>query len=66
MTVRWRYLGASAAEAGWSGEFAAREDAETWLSERWAELADEGVEAVELVDDGREVFRMSLRPAADA
>jgi hypothetical protein len=66
MTVRWRYLDASANETGWSEEFAAQGDAEAWLSERWAELADSGVDAVELVDDGREVFRMSLRPAADA
>lgn len=66
MTVRWHYLEASGVEAGWSEEFAVREDAEAWLTERWAELADSGVDAVELVDDGRGVFRMSLRPAADA
>ena len=32
MTVRWRYLDASASEAGWSEDFADREEAEGWLA----------------------------------
>jgi hypothetical protein len=37
-------------------------DAETWLGESWRELADAGVDAVVLLEDGREVYGpMSLR-----
>jgi hypothetical protein len=31
-------------------------DAETWLGETWRELVDAGVDAVVLLDDGREVY----------
>ena len=31
-------------------------DAETWLGEIWRELLDAGVDAVVLLDDGREVY----------
>jgi hypothetical protein len=31
-------------------------DAETWLGEIWQQLAEAGVEAVVLLEDGREVY----------
>jgi hypothetical protein len=31
-------------------------DAETWLGEIWRELLDAGVDAVTLLEDGREVY----------
>jgi hypothetical protein len=31
-------------------------DAETWLGETWRELLDAGVDAVVLLEDGREVY----------
>jgi len=37
-------------------EFPTRGDAESWLGEAWAELAEEGVDAVTLFEDGREVY----------
>jgi hypothetical protein len=65
MTARWRYLDAAGMEAGRSDEFTDREAAEAWLTERWAELVEAGVDAVELVDGDNAAFRMSLRPAED-
>jgi hypothetical protein len=59
--VRWRYLDASGAPSGSSDEFGDRESAEAWLGETWAELLDEGVEAVELVEGDRVRYRMGLR-----
>jgi len=37
-------------------EFPTRGDAESWLGEEWADLADEGVDAVILFEGGREVY----------
>ena len=31
-------------------------DAESWLGERWRDLADEGVVQVTLLEDGRKVY----------
>ena len=31
-------------------------DAETWLGETWRELLDAGIDAVVLLEDGREVY----------
>ena len=31
-------------------------DAETWIGEIWRELLDSGVDAVVLIEDGREVY----------
>lgn len=61
----WRYLDASGAEVALSGEAAAefagarfpsQADAESWIGETWAELADAGVVAVTLLDLDREVY----------
>ena len=44
--------------------FHSQADAETWVGEIWAELLEEGVHAVTLVNDGRKVYGpMSLHPA---
>lgn len=44
--------------------FHSQADAETWVGEIWAELLDEGVHAVTLVNEGRKVYGpMSLHPA---
>ena len=46
--------------------FAAQGDAESWLGETWRELADAGVSAVTLLEDGREVYGpMSLDPPTE-
>lgn len=37
-------------------EFASRAEAETWLGEHFADLADDGVAAVTLFEGDREVF----------
>lgn len=37
-------------------EFPTRGDAESWLGEAWAELADEGIDAVTLYEGDREVY----------
>ena len=60
MSVRWRYLDADGADAGASEPFESREHAEAWLVTGWEDLADAGVDTVALVDDGAELYRMSL------
>lgn len=37
-------------------EFPTRSDAESWVGEFWAELAEEGVDAVTLFEGDREVY----------
>ena len=60
MSWVWLYLGADGEPLGDDGppapSFGAQGDAETWLGETWRELADAGVTAVTLLDDGREVY----------
>jgi hypothetical protein len=36
--------------------FPTQGDAETWLGEIWRELLDAGVDAVVLLEDGREIY----------
>ncbi len=44
--------------------FPSQSDAESWLGERWRELADVGVDAVTLAHEGAVVYGpMSLRAA---
>ncbi|WP_121250872.1 hypothetical protein [Nocardioides ferulae] len=41
----------------WSGErFASQADAESWVGEFWAELAEQGVDAVTLFEHDRQVY----------
>jgi len=67
----WRYLDESGAEVppaevsggGDGSGFLTQSDAESWLGERWRALAEAGVDAVVLLEDGREVYGpMSLHP----
>jgi len=63
----WRYEnsdGETVAPAGApAGEaFPTQADAETWIGEIWRELLEAGVDAVTLLEDGREVYGpMSLQ-----
>lgn len=63
----WRLEGVDGNEVGIAGElgeqrFASQADAESWVGEIWAELAEQGVEAVTLFELDRQVYGpMSLR-----
>ncbi len=63
----WRLEDADGAEVTVPDEyadqrFASQGDAESWVGEVWAELAEHGVEAVTLFEHDREVYGpMSLR-----
>ena len=58
----WTYLDDSGDEVGRSERFADSESAEAWISTAWRDLAERGVEQVELVDRIRErpMYRMGL------
>ena len=69
MPWTWRFEDGSGGAVEVPGEYAGQEftaqgDAESWLGEVWRELADEGVDAVRLFEDGRDVYGspMSLHP----
>lgn len=51
MAWRWTYD-----TGGHSADFPAQADAEAWLGEGWRELLDDGVRAVTLHEDDREVY----------
>mgnify|MGYP001259419494 CR=1 FL=1 len=64
MAWTWRYHGedgapTEAAEPP-AESFTSRGDAESWLGENWAELAETGVATVTLVEGDREVYTMPL------
>ncbi len=64
----WTYLDADGAALTGSGlpttEFPSQSEAENWFGETWRELADAGVDAVNLYHDGELVYGpMSLRAA---
>ena len=57
----WRLEDAAGAEVTLEGElagqrFANQADAESWVGEIWADLAEEGVDAVTLFEHDREVY----------
>ncbi len=57
----WRLEGADGAEVTVEGDlagqrFASQADAESWVGEFWAELAEVGVDAVTLFEHDREVY----------
>jgi hypothetical protein len=65
MAWTWKYYGPDGdlVDGLDPGRFSTQADAETWLGQTWAELADEGVASVSLYEDGREVYGpMSLNP----
>ena len=61
MSWVWVLLDGAGSETGHSEEFPDREAAEAWLGERWADLAESGVQEVSLTGGGVEAYRMSLR-----
>ena len=62
MAWRWRYDGTAGAELG--DEFPSQADAEAWLGDHWRDLQAEGISAVTLLEDDRDVYGpMSLDPA---
>ena len=58
----WTYLDDVGNEVGRSERFADPEAAEDWMGVAWPDLAERGVEHVELVDRTRDrrVYRMGL------
>jgi hypothetical protein len=56
MAWTWRYESIGATEPVRSEEFPTQGDAESWIGETWRELAAEGVEAVTLFEDDRDVY----------
>ncbi len=52
----WRYVSSARPEAGHSEEFPTQGDAEFWIGESWRELAADGIEAVTLFEDERDVY----------
>ncbi|WBB79930.1 hypothetical protein O7606_00510 [Micromonospora sp. WMMD882] len=65
MPWSWRYEGANGESAEGPAEtFGSQADAESWIGQQWRELASSGVALVELVEDDRVEYRMSLAPTA--
>lgn len=63
MTWTWKYEDADGTEVGTSAPFDARGDAESWIGEAFADLADDGVAQVRLFEDEKEIYGpMSLSP----
>ena len=58
----WAYLDASGNELGRSQAFDDADAAEDWMGRSWQDLAENGIEEVELFDrtHGRHVYRMGL------
>lgn len=61
----WTYLDGTGNEIGRSDRFEDTEAAEDWIGLAWRDLAEQGIEQVELVDRARDrrVYRMGLEPA---
>ncbi|MDG4765129.1 hypothetical protein O7632_13630 [Solwaraspora sp. WMMD406] len=63
MPWSWRYEDADGqAVDGPAETFGTQADAESWIGQSWRELAAAGVGTVELVEDDRSEYRMSLQP----
>jgi hypothetical protein len=58
---RWTLHDRTGNELRATETFESKQEAETWLGDRWMTLLDEGAESVSLLDDGRVVYRMGLR-----
>lgn len=64
MPWSWRYADAEGQPAQGPAEtFGTQADAESWIGQAWRELAAAGVASVELLEDDRTEYRMSLLPA---
>lgn len=66
MSYRWRYLDEVGEETSGPDEtFAEQAEAESWFTEVWPELREDGVHAVTLLDGSAEVYGpMSLHEPA--
>ncbi len=63
MSWSWTYENADGEVIGTSPTFGSRGDAETWVGEAFADLADDGVAQVTLFDGEARVYGpMSLAP----
>ncbi|MEU3494947.1 hypothetical protein [Kitasatospora cineracea] len=63
MVWTWRYEksdGTVVEPANGAEEFSSQGDAESWIGEEWKALLEDGVDRVVLVEDGRDVYPMSL------
>ncbi|MGW3042527.1 hypothetical protein ACWC9T_21380 [Kitasatospora sp. NPDC001159] len=63
MVWTWRYEkadGSTATPSGGQEEFAGQGDAETWIGETWKQLVEDGVDTAVLLEDGQQVYAMSL------
>ncbi|MFD7341277.1 hypothetical protein ACFV98_35645 [Streptomyces violascens] len=68
MVWAWRFEKADGTETSpvvEPEEFTTQGDAEDWIGEVWKDLLDGGAERVTLFGDDTEIYRMSLRAAAD-
>lgn len=66
MTWTWKYEDSDGNDVGVSAEFEARGDAESWIGEAFADLADDGVAQVRLFEDEKEIYGpMSLSPGEE-
>ncbi|WBB95157.1 MULTISPECIES: hypothetical protein [unclassified Solwaraspora] len=64
MPWSWRYVDAEGQPTQGPAEtFGTQADAESWIGQAWRELAAAGVASVELLEDDRTEYRMSLLPA---
>ncbi|GLW72999.1 hypothetical protein Kpho02_52980 [Kitasatospora phosalacinea] len=66
MVWTWRYEkndGTVVEPANGVEEFSSQGDAESWIGEEWKSLLEDGVDRVVLVEDGRDVYPMSLHEA---
>lgn len=65
MAWSWIYESDAGAEVGRSQTFENRSDAETWIGEAFADLVEDGIGQVRLLDGDTEVYGpMSLHPEA--
>jgi hypothetical protein len=66
VTFRWRYLDEAGDETtGPNERFAEQAEAESWFTDMWPELLEDGVHAVTLLDGSTEVYGpMSLHEQA--
>ncbi|SCL17879.1 hypothetical protein GA0074692_0275 [Micromonospora pallida] len=66
MPWSWRYEGANGESVdGPTETFSSQADAESWIGQTWRQLASSGVTSVDLVEDDRVEYRMSLAPTAE-
>ena len=63
MAWTWRFEkadGTAAAPAVAPADLASPADAEAWIGDHWRSLLEGGADQVTLLDDGKEVYTMSL------